>query len=93
MKTFAFEKALSFHAKNGTTSILATSVTAPVNQITDMLEIVRKYKNKQNPICRMLGAHVEGPYLSAKNKGAQHESFLRVHSRDSYDFVLETQML
>lgn len=85
----AFSKALSFHSKNGTTSLLATSVTAPVEQITNMLSFAREYKNKENPVCRIAGAHIEGPYISFKNKGAQHESFLRVPARDSYDFILE----
>ncbi len=85
----AFGKALSFHSKNGTTSLLATSVTAPPEQITNMLALVRKYKKEENPICRIAGAHIEGPYISFKNKGAQHESFLRIPSKDSYDFILE----
>lgn len=85
----SFDKALSFHAENGTTAVLATSVTAPVNRITDMLELVRRYKRNKSPKCRVLGAHIEGPYLSLKNKGAQHASYLRVPSRDSYDFILE----
>lgn len=85
----SFEKALNFHAANGTTSLLATSVTAPVDQIVDMLEVARRYKNKENPVCRVLGAHIEGPYISFKNKGAQHESYLRVPARDDYSFITD----
>ena len=85
----AFDKALAFHSQYGTTSLLATSVTAPVEQVLDMLTLVREYKNREECECRVLGAHIEGPYISYKNKGAQHESFLRVPSRDSYDFILD----
>lgn len=84
----SFNKALDFHTEFGTTSILATSVTAPVSQIENMLSVVRKFKDQDNGKCRILGAHIEGPYLSHKNKGAQHESFLRIPSRDSYDFII-----
>ena len=87
----AFEKAMEFHSRYGTTSIVATSVTAPVEQITKMLTYVRKYKAAEDTPCRILGAHIEGPYLSLKNKGAQHESFLRIPERDSYDFILENK--
>lgn len=87
----AFEKALRFHGENGTTSILATSVTAPVDQIIRMLEMVRKYKAVSDLPCRVLGAHIEGPYLSYKNKGAQHEKYLRNPEKDSYDFIIENQ--
>lgn len=87
----SFQKALSFHSKNGTTSLLATSVTAPPEQIETMLSFVREYKKRENPICRIQGAHIEGPYISYKNKGAQHESFLRVPAKDSYDFILNNK--
>lgn len=87
----AFDRALAFHARYGTTSILATSVTAPTEQIVDMLSMVRMYCRRSDTPCRMIGAHIEGPYISYKNKGAQHERFLRIPSRDSYDFILQNK--
>lgn len=83
----AFDKALAFHAANGTTSLLATSVTAPVGQIEDMLNLVKNYMNHSEPSCRIWGAHIEGPYISLKNKGAQHENYLRIPARDNYSFI------
>lgn len=85
----SFEKALRFHSKNGTTSLLATSVTAPVEEILEMLSFTKKYREREEVPCRILGVHLEGPYLSYKNKGAQKASDLRVPARDSYDFILE----
>lgn len=86
----AFEHALKFHAENGTTSVVATSVTADPADINRMLEMTRAYKNGifASVGARVIGAHVEGPYLSKKNKGAQHERYLRVPSKDSYEFLL-----
>ncbi len=81
--------ALRFHAKNGVTSLLATSVTAPVSQTVDMINFTRPYLAREDLPCRILGVHLEGPYLSLKNKGAQHESFLRVPSRDDYSFITD----
>ena len=80
----AYMDALSFHAKNGTTSVFATSVTAPVSQTVDMINYCRSYLSREDLPCRILGVHLEGPYLSLKNKGAQHESHLRVPARDDY---------
>ncbi len=85
----SFDKALKFHSDFGTTSLLATSVTAPVDMIQKMLSKVSAYKKKTDNPCRILGAHIEGPYLSYKNKGAQHERFLRIPSEDPYDFILD----
>lgn len=85
----SFRKALTFHAKSGTTSLLATSVTAPVEQITRMVNAVREHVDGDNSMCKIQGVHLEGPYLSLKNKGAQHESYLRVPVKDSYQFILD----
>ncbi len=85
----AFDNACAFHISNGTTSILATTVTVPVDQITDMLTVLRSYKNRENPTCRILDAHIEGPYISYKNKGAQHEQYLRIPDRDDYSFITD----
>ena len=87
----SFDKALGFHSKNGTTSLLATSLTAPVDQVEDMICMVREYIKKTDTKCRIMGAHLEGPYISYKNKGAQPESYLRVPSKDSYDFILDNK--
>ncbi len=84
----AFNKALGFHCQNGTTTVLATSLTAPVESINDMISKVRSYK-RNTCNSKIAGIHLEGPYLSYKNKGAQHESYLRIPCRDSYDFILE----
>lgn len=85
----SFDAVLKFHSQSGTTSLLATTVTAPVDQVVSMLDVVRKYNAKEEPVCRVQGAHLEGPYLSLKNKGAQHEKYLRVPAKDDYSFILE----
>ncbi len=83
-----YENALKFHSSSGTTSLLTSSVTAPVKSIEFMVKRTREYMKKTD-ICRVLGAHIEGPYISYKNKGAQKAEFLRVPSKDSYDFILD----
>ena len=82
----SYDKALSFHSKNGTTSLLTSSVTAPVEDILKLIDMTRGYKEKENPVCRVLGAHIEGPFISVKNKGAQKEEYLKVPS-DGFDFI------
>lgn len=93
----AFDTALAFHAANGTTSMLPTSLTAPVGDITAMIGRARPRMKRTSDECanlkcsRVLGVHTEGPYLSLKNKGAQPESYLRIPDRDSYDYLLENR--
>ena len=87
----SFDKVLAFQASSGTTAVLTSSVTSPVESVERLLEYTRKYKAKENPVCRVLGAHVEGPYISYKKKGAQNEKYLRVPARDGYDFILRNK--
>ncbi len=88
-----YTKALKFHALSGTTSLLPTAITAPPALLRNFAARVRKeIRNQQSGDfegARILGAHMEGPYLSVKNKGAHPLSCLLVPSRDSYDFLLE----
>ncbi|ALK96193.1 N-acetylglucosamine-6-phosphate deacetylase [Massilia sp. WF1] len=60
------------HAKHGTTSLLATTMTAPVEDIERALDAIgaacrKRGKNE----ARILGVHLEGPYINAGKLGAQ----------------------
>jgi N-acetylglucosamine-6-phosphate deacetylase len=64
-------------ASKGTTSWLATTMTAPNADITRALEALRqqmqptKAESAHSGAARMLGVHLEGPYISADKLGAQ----------------------
>ena len=87
----SYDKALKFQSENGITSVLTSSVTASIESIEKLIETTRKYMKIKNPICRVLGAHLEGPFISQKNKGAQHEKYLKIPSKDGYDFILKNK--
>lgn len=58
------------HALHGTTSILPTTLAAPVKQLLEVTEHIKKAAE----ICgcsNILGVHFEGPYLSPESRGAQ----------------------
>lgn len=58
--------------KEGTTSYLATTMTADRGQITDALKNAADYiKNENNEGAEVLGIHLEGPFLNPKRAGAQ----------------------
>jgi N-acetylglucosamine-6-phosphate deacetylase len=60
------------HAMTGTTSLLATTMTAPLPEIAGALRAIRAAMDeRRRGEARILGAHLEGPFLSASRLGAQ----------------------
>jgi N-acetylglucosamine-6-phosphate deacetylase len=62
-------------ARHGTTSILATTVTAPVDETCKSLEgiaeYIRSHENKESAslAAEILGIHLEGPFISKARRG------------------------
>lgn len=65
-----------FHGAHGTTTMLATSVTAPKSAIESMLAAVEQYRSKAMPNAQLLGVHLEGPFISPKWPGAQNPNYI-----------------
>jgi N-acetylglucosamine-6-phosphate deacetylase len=61
------------HARYGTTSMLATTMTAPLEEIDAALRSVRTYMDHPRPTgsARLHGVHLEGPYINRHNLGSQ----------------------
>ena len=61
-----------FHARHGTTSLLPTTVTAPdVDLLAAAEGIGRVVYEPRAGEARVLGLHLEGPFISTKRLGAQ----------------------
>jgi len=60
-----------FHAQNGTTAMLATTMTAAREDIDRVLGEVHRYMSEPMPYAQLLGVHLEGPFISPKWAGAQ----------------------
>ena len=60
------------HARHGTTSLLATTMTAPLLDIDLALAAIGAASSARAPqAARVLGAHLEGPYINSGKLGAQ----------------------
>ena len=70
----AFRTVCDFHASGGTTSLLLTTATAPLDEILKVLEAVRDCRSAIMPIG---GVHVEGPFISRAKGGAQRGEFIQ----------------
>ncbi|MCR1898297.1 N-acetylglucosamine-6-phosphate deacetylase [Irregularibacter muris] len=60
----------------GVTSFLPTTMTMGKDRIYKALDRVREAMNKKMPGAKVLGAHMEGPFISEKFKGAQNPKFI-----------------
>ncbi|WP_127589563.1 N-acetylglucosamine-6-phosphate deacetylase [Paenibacillus lautus] len=73
------DKITSFHSSQGTTAMLATTMTAPKAAIDHVLQEVNDYRNQNMPYTRLVGVHLEGPFISPKWPGAQNPEHI-VHA-------------
>lgn len=69
----AFRAICDYHAAGGTTSLLLTTVTAPLDQI---VRVVRQIEAARGTIRQLCGAHVEGPFISLEKAGAHRAEFI-----------------
>jgi N-acetylglucosamine-6-phosphate deacetylase len=60
----------------GVTAFQPTLVTSPVDVTLDAIDVVAKARPELT--CRILGAHLEGPFISPPFKGAHDERWLRL---------------
>lgn len=64
-------------AKNGTTAFLATTMSQSEEKIGKSLKSIKAYIDKKYESgAKVLGAHLEGPFLSSDFHGAQPEEFI-----------------
>lgn len=72
--TAALAKALRFYAQQGTTALLATTVT---DSKDNLLQAAKRLRELAAPGgARVLGTHMEGPFFGREKRGAQAEAYL-----------------
>ena len=68
----AATRVTAIHAQHGTTSLLATTMTAPMSDLEIAFAGLASFcKNPKKNTARLLGVHLEGPYINPGKLGAQ----------------------
>lgn len=90
-----FRRALDAMARRGTTSVQPTSITAPIPSLLASLERCRAAQKALagEPVARILGAHVEGPFLAEARRGAHRADWLTDPTPDRLDPLLAHPVL
>lgn len=68
----ANRRAVAFHREHGTTTLFASTVTAPVEALESQIAVLRGLVEDGE----LAGIHLEGPFLAPEKKGAHDEGLL-----------------
>jgi len=74
----------NFHLKHGTTSICPTVSAAEFNSMAQSVKNIKQAMLDKRVKGTIIGAHLEGPYLSVKQTGAQCADFITPPSKEDY---------
>lgn len=72
--------------KEGTTSFLPTTMTQSNENILMALKAIGDYyKNQDENATRVLGVHIEGPYINIDARGAQNPTYIKKPDIEEFD--------
>lgn len=73
----AFLKIAETHATYGTTGMLPTTLTSELDELYQTLELYKQADRNNTKGAQFLGMHLEGPYFSMAQRGAQDPRYIR----------------
>ena len=73
-------------ASEGTTSFLVTTMTQSKENITKAMQAVKEYRQADSKEgARVVGIHLEGPFIAAAHKGAQPLEYVKAPDITAFD--------
>ncbi len=78
----------NFHLRHGTTTILPTISAGELPTMRDAVENIACAMRNEDAKGHILGAHMEGPYLSARQAGAQCPTFIVPPQKKEYQQLI-----
>jgi len=84
----SFTGAATKHAEHGTTTIVPTTIASTLDELKNSLNVFKEAKKKKFDGAELLGLHLEGPYFSMSQKGAQDPRFIKNPTAEEYIEIL-----
>ena len=84
----AFLGVAETHARFGTTSLVPTTLTAGKNELLHTLAVYEEADRQNERGAAFLGMHIEGPYFSMEQRGAQDPRYIRDPDPEEYMEIL-----
>ena len=84
----AFLKIAETHARFGTTAMFPTTLTGSTEDIIETLETFEKASPLNNSGAQLMGVHLEGPYFSMNQRGAQDPKYIRDPDPKEYEYIV-----
>lgn len=85
----ATKEASKAHMQFGTTSIIPTTLTSTEEELFNFLDNFKQAKKELKDGPNLIGVHLEGPYLSMKQKEAQDPCYIKNLDREEYLKILD----
>jgi len=85
----AFRKIAETHMRHGTTSLLPTTMSSSMEELLELIACYKRVKKGWSGGPELLGLHLEGPFLSSAQAGAQDPRYLYLPLPENYLPVLE----
>ncbi len=85
----AFLGAAKLHASHGTATLLPTTLTCPDEELFHSFSVLRNVKNDETYGGMFYGMHLEGPYFSPMQAGAQDPKYLKNPEKSHYEAILK----
>ncbi|MCQ2742003.1 MAG: amidohydrolase family protein [Bacilli bacterium] len=79
----------NFHLMHGTTSIVPTVTAGPFKNMSNAASNIYEASKSEKLLTNIVGVHMEGPYLSKEQCGAQCPTFITKPNKEDYVPFLE----
>ncbi|MGB9683004.1 MAG: N-acetylglucosamine-6-phosphate deacetylase, partial [bacterium] len=86
-------KMAEFLAAHGVTSFLPTTTTLDIETTRKAILAVKRAKEIDSKGAKIIGVHLEGPFINPKYKGAQNEQFIVEPTREMINKLTEEDII